>query len=53
MDEEMIKKLIEHPEWMDASPEIIERCSQVVSKTAAMVVDIVSEEDRHLASRAE
>lgn len=46
MDEEVLKHLIAHPDEMEEmSKELIKRCSQVVSKTAAMVVDIINEED--------
>lgn len=45
MDEEGLKYLIEHPEVMEEmSKELIKRCSQVVGKTAEIVVEIINEE---------
>jgi len=45
MDEEGLKYFIEHPEVMEEmSKELIKRCSQVVGKTAEIVVEIINEE---------
>jgi len=45
VDEEGLKYLIEHPEVMEEmSKELIKRCSQVVGKTAEIVVEIINEE---------
>lgn len=44
-DEETLKYLIEHPQEMEEmSQELIKKCSQVVSKTAEMVVEVINEE---------
>ena len=46
MDEETLKGAIADPEAMEAGldPELIEKCSQIVGKTAAKVVELISEE---------
>ena len=44
MDEKQIKYLMRHPEIMDQDKEMIERCAQMLSKTAAKVVEIIHEE---------
>lgn len=44
VDEKQIKYLMRHPEIMDQDKEMIERCAQMLSKTAAKVVEIIHEE---------
>jgi len=46
MDEEMLKAMTAAPEAMEAGlpPELIEKCSQLVGKTAEKVAELISEE---------
>lgn len=44
IDEKALRYLMANPEMMEQDKELLERCSQLVSKTAARVVEIVNEE---------